>query len=142
MSKLVIMGGCGAVGSTAMRSLASTDHYDEYVVADRDIEAARKLSSELGPERVKAFELDADDPGNLREAMRGASVVLNCVGPFYKYGPPILEAAIAAGVDYVDICDDMDATEIMLEMDGKAREAGSEERRVGKECRSRWSPYH
>ena len=23
-----------------------------------------------------------------------------------------------------------------------AREARSEERRVGKECRSRWSPYH
>src|SRR5215475_14635504 len=26
--------------------------------------------------------------------------------------------------------------------DGAALEVGSEERRVGKECRSRWSPYH
>ena len=26
--------------------------------------------------------------------------------------------------------------------DGKARLNRSEERRVGKECRSRWSPYH
>src|SRR3712207_8698567 len=26
--------------------------------------------------------------------------------------------------------------------DGKAEEERSEERRVGKECRSRWSPYH
>ena len=25
---------------------------------------------------------------------------------------------------------------------GKHREGRSEERRVGKECRSRWSPYH
>ena len=25
---------------------------------------------------------------------------------------------------------------------GKSAEARSEERRVGKECRSRWSPYH
>src|SRR5260221_10554406 len=25
---------------------------------------------------------------------------------------------------------------------GKTRESRSEERRVGKECRSRWSPYH
>ena len=25
---------------------------------------------------------------------------------------------------------------------GEAIEARSEERRVGKECRSRWSPYH
>lgn len=124
MSRLVVLGGCGAVGSTAMRYLVATDYYDEYVVADKDIEAARKLAAELGPDKVKAVELDADDPQSLRDAIAGADVVLNCVGPFYKYGPPILEAAVAAGIDYVDICDDMDATEIMLEMDGKAKDAG------------------
>lgn len=124
MSRLVILGGCGAVGSTAVRSLAVTDYYDEYIVADRELEAARKLSSELGADKVKAVELDADDGGSLRKAMAGASVILNCVGPFYRYGPPILEAAIEAGIDYVDICDDMDATEAMLELDGKAKKAG------------------
>src|SRR2546430_3689516 len=34
----------------------------------------------------------------------------------------------------------VDATEIGAKEDGD--EARSEERRVGKECRSRWSPYH
>ena len=47
------------------------------------------------------------------------------------------------GNDCVYICaDDSHGTPIML----KAKELGitprSEERRVGKECRSRWSPYH
>jgi saccharopine dehydrogenase-like NADP-dependent oxidoreductase len=124
MSRLVILGGCGAVGSTAVRSLAITSYYDEYVVADKDIAAARKLAAELGEGKVKAFELNADDPQNLRDAIAGASVILNCVGPFYKYGPPILKAAIEAGIDYVDICDDLDATEAMLEMDNAANEAG------------------
>ena len=32
--------------------------------------------------------------------------------------------------------------EHLLEVDKAARERRSEERRVGKECRSRWSPYH
>jgi saccharopine dehydrogenase-like NADP-dependent oxidoreductase len=123
MSRLVVLGGCGAVGSTAVRYLTPTDYYDEYVVADKDIEAARKLAAELGEDKVKAFELNADDPQSLRDAIAGADVVLNCVGPFYKYGPPILEAAIAAGIDYVDICDDMDATEIMLDLDGAAKKA-------------------
>ncbi len=123
MSRLVVLGGCGAVGSTAMRYLAPTDYYDEYVVADKDIAAARKLAAELGEGKVKAVELNADDPQSLRDAIAGADVVLNCVGPFYKYGPPILEAAIAAGIDYVDICDDMDATEIMLDLDGAAKKA-------------------
>ena len=31
---------------------------------------------------------------------------------------------------------------IKISMDGKGRCWRSEERRVGKECRSRWSPYH
>ena len=124
MSKLVVLGGCGAVGSTAVRTLAATDYYDEYVIADKELDMAKKLSSELGPDKVKAVELNADDPQSLQNAIGGSSVILNCVGPYYKYGPPILEEAIKAGIDYVDICDDMDATEIMLELDGKAKEAG------------------
>ena len=31
---------------------------------------------------------------------------------------------------------------IMVESDKASMEIRSEERRVGKECRSRWSPYH
>src|SRR2546430_13191270 len=32
--------------------------------------------------------------------------------------------------------------EMRLELGGRRIELRSEERRVGKECRSRWSPYH
>ena len=32
--------------------------------------------------------------------------------------------------------------QVNIIFDDVAREARSEERRVGKECRSRWSPYH
>ena len=124
MSKLVVLGGSGAVGSTAMRYLAETDYFDSYVLADKDVEAARKLAAELGEERVEVLELDAEDPGSLTRAITAGDVVLNCVGPFYRFGPVILQVAIEAGIDYVDVCDDMDATEIMLDMDGKAAEAG------------------
>jgi saccharopine dehydrogenase (NAD+, L-lysine-forming) len=50
--------------------------------------------------------------------------VLNCVGPFYRFGPPILRAAIAAGVRYVDICDDLAPTREMLTLDAEARDRG------------------
>jgi len=124
MSRLVILGGCGAVGSTAVRILAGTDHFDRYVVADKELEAARAMAAELGGGKVEAVGLDADDPASLKEVISGSDVVLNCVGPFYRYGPVILRAAIEAGVNYVDICDDMDATEAMLAMDEEARKAG------------------
>ena len=31
---------------------------------------------------------------------------------------------------------------LMIAQEGSVSKARSEERRVGKECRSRWSPYH
>jgi len=123
MHRLTVLGGCGAVGSTAASTLASSEYFSEIVIADKELKAARGLASKLGPDRVSAVEVNADDPKSLQQAISGSDVVLNCIGPFYKYGPPILGAAIAAGINYVDICDDMDATEVMLELDGKAKKA-------------------
>src|SRR5256885_17132476 len=38
--------------------------------------------------------------------------------------------------------EDVEAVESCEQEEGRAEHARSEERRVGKECRSRWSPYH
>jgi saccharopine dehydrogenase (NAD+, L-lysine-forming) len=46
------------------------------------------------------------------------------VGPFYKFGPIILRAVIESNINYVDVCDDFDATEILLAMDAEAKKAG------------------
>ncbi len=59
-----------------------------------------------------------------RVLVGGAAVVVNCVGPFYRFGPPTLTAVIDAGVSYVDVCDDLDATRAMLALDDAARTAG------------------
>ena len=40
-----------------------------------------------------------------------------------------------------EICNDCDSTE-MARKEDFCKRSRSEERRVGKECRSRWSPYH
>lgn len=53
---------------------------------------------------LRSAAADVTDPTALDALIRGADVVLNCVGPFYRFGPPTLAAAIAAGVGYVDIC--------------------------------------
>ena len=44
-------------------------------------------------------------------------------------------------VTRLDVTPDLDVAKVYISVMG--REGGrSEERRVGKECRSRWSPYH
>ena len=44
----------------------------------------------------------------LTELFKGASVVCNTVGPFARYGPEVVEAAIAAGAHYVDTTGEQD----------------------------------
>jgi saccharopine dehydrogenase (NAD+, L-lysine-forming) len=124
MSKITVLGGCGVVGSIAAQTLVASGAFSEVVVADARVVQAKKMVRKWGLAPSSALELDADDPKNIRKAIAGSSVVLNCVGPFYRYGPGILKAVIRAGINYVDVCDDLDATEKLLGLDGDARKAG------------------
>ena len=124
MTKVTVLGGCGAVGSIATETLASSGVFSEVTVADMNIVAAKKLTRAIKGSKLSAVELDAESPQSIRKAISGSSVVLNCVGPFYKYGPTILKSVIEARINYVDVCDDFDATEKLLAMDDKAKKAG------------------
>lgn len=124
MAKVLVLGGGGGVGAVAVRALASGAWFDEIVAGDLRLDAARAAIHGLDHPALSAVSVDASSHEALVEAMSGVDVVLNCVGPFYRFGPPILEAAIASGTDYVDICDDLAPTEVMLAMDERAREAG------------------
>jgi saccharopine dehydrogenase (NAD+, L-lysine-forming) len=108
----------------AVRALAAADGVDEIVIADQpsaDPQAAARGFDRPG---VIGVEVDASSTGSLTTAMADADVVVNCIGPFYRFGPPILQTAIDAGVNYVDVCDDLAPTRTMLEMDGAAKAAG------------------
>ena len=104
--------------------LAASDLFSEIVVGDIVVEKARRFVQRLGSDKVAAVKVDASNPESIEEAIKGSQVVLNCVGPYYKFGPPILKAAIESGVHYVDLCDDFDATEQVLNLDEEAKEKG------------------
>ncbi|MDP4015193.1 MAG: saccharopine dehydrogenase NADP-binding domain-containing protein [Candidatus Nanopelagicales bacterium] len=124
MSKIVLLGGCGGIGTIAARTVLAANVFTDIVIADLDGERAEALAASFRRKRVVGVGVDVDDPSSLRRSLDGASVVLNTVGPFYRFGPQILAAAIDSGVDYVDVCDDLDATERMLQMDAAAKAKG------------------
>ncbi len=124
MGAIVVLGGAGGVGRVAAEALAHVAELEEVLVADVRLESVTAVVAELEDERFRPVAVDVTDTAALTAAIAGADVVLNCVGPFYRFGPPTLAAAIAAGVGYVDICDDLSATRAMLELDGAARGAG------------------
>jgi lysine 6-dehydrogenase len=121
--KIIVLGGAGDMGSRAVADLAARSEVSEVTIADIDKTAAEKLAQELG-HKVKAVYIDATRPETLVEAMKGNDVVASAMGPFYRFEKPAVEAAMAAGVDYVSICDDYDAVESILPLDEKAKERG------------------
>ena len=64
------------------------------------------------------------DAGTLDALMRSTAIVANLAGPYYRTGFTVLDAAIAAGTDYLDICDDADITVPILSRDEAAKAAG------------------
>ena len=124
MSKVIVIGGCGAVGSVAVKTLAKHEEFSEVVIADINTEKGNHLLSQIDSRKVSFRHIDAMDPKSIRTAIQGSDVVLNCSGPFYKFVKTVLKTVIQAGIDYVDVCDDVDVTEEILEMDEEAKKAG------------------
>jgi len=122
--KVVVLGGGGGVGSVAARAMAHSDDADEVVVADLSAEAAAATVAEIGDSRFRSEGVDITDAAAFSALIEGATVVLNCVGPFYRFGAPTLSKCIDAGVTYVDVCDDLSATRAQLELDEPAKAAG------------------
>ncbi|SEJ54561.1 Saccharopine dehydrogenase, NADP-dependent [Pseudomonas linyingensis] len=106
----VLLLGCGNVGANVARQLVPRHPELEYVVGDLDLAAAEKLAAELGS-RVRGVRADVLDPTRLDELLDGVDLVFNAVGPFYRSAVPVIEAALRARVDYIDINDDHDVAE-------------------------------
>ncbi len=109
------------MGSTVVRTLAKQEAL-EVVVADREEESARALGAELG---IPAVAVDVVDRESLEAVLDSTDVVVNCVGPFYRFAPRICLTALRRGVHYVDICDDAEPTLEMLTYDSIARSSGA-----------------
>jgi lysine 6-dehydrogenase len=122
--KVLALGGCGQEGKTTVKDLVKSEDVSSVVIADINIESADKFKAELANDKVSTVQMDVNDRDKLLALMREADVVVNFIGPFYKYGIQVIEAAIETKSNYVDICDDYDATREMLALNEKAKDAG------------------
>ena len=119
--KVLAIGGSGSMGRAAVRAALTYDFISELVVAGIDVDLAEKFVSSLQDPRVKYQYLDVTNQDQLRETIRSVDVVLNSAGPFFRFGIPILTAAIEEGKHYCDICDDWQPTVEMLALSEKAK---------------------
>ncbi len=106
---VVVYGASGYTGRLVCEYLRQ--YHVPFVAAGRD-EAKLKASMDSHVPGIETADYEVvavdHDVSALTDLFKGASVVLNTVGPFSELGPAAVEAALAAGAHYTDTTGEQD----------------------------------
>jgi short subunit dehydrogenase-like uncharacterized protein len=106
--EIVVYGATGFTGALTAEYLARNAPGLRWALAGRNqrkLEAVRARLAEIDPalDTLRIIAADMDDPAALQAMAASTQVVITTVGPYLKYGEPVVAACAAAGTDYVDL---------------------------------------
>ena len=124
-NQLVYIGAAGEMAAAAIKGLAEAKPDLEMHLTDINMPRLEALAATLpNPSRITTGSVDLFNPTALAEALKGATLVVNGAGPYMRTTEPVLRAAIAAGVDYLDYADDPEAALAAKALAADAEAAG------------------
>jgi len=97
MRKIGLLGATGYTGRLTATEFALREI--DVRLGGRSAERLKKVDGTEGSERVT---VDTTDPASLANFMDGLDAAISTVGPFTSLGRPVVDAAVAAGVHYID----------------------------------------
>jgi short subunit dehydrogenase-like uncharacterized protein len=103
---IVVFGATGFTGALTAEYLArNAPSQTRWALVGRNMDKLQQVRARLGPSAadVPLLRADVTDEGSLRELVESARVVITTVGPYGRYGEPLVAACAAAGTDYVDL---------------------------------------
>ncbi|MEU4080465.1 saccharopine dehydrogenase [Streptomyces venezuelae] len=119
---VAVFGGYGHTGRFVVAELLDRGFVP--VASGRDTDKLRTLAESFPGLDVRPASVD--DPASLDRALAGAAAVINCAGPFAVTGAPVIEAALRAGIPYVDVAAEIEANADTFErFADRARAAGT-----------------
>ncbi|MBN2157260.1 MAG: saccharopine dehydrogenase NADP-binding domain-containing protein [Candidatus Lokiarchaeota archaeon] len=124
MTKLLILGAAGDMGSYALKLSTKFDLYTHITLGDINEKRARELMEEIKDPRLDFERVDAYNHDELVKLMQQYDIIISAIGPFYIFGPLVTSAAIKSRRPLIDICDDYGPTIEILKMDEDAKEIG------------------
>lgn len=125
---IVLFGATGFTGRLTAEYLARKSAREPFrwALAGRNPGKLEELKKQLaglaGSEGPDVIVADSDDPASLAGMARQTQVVITTVGPYAKYGEPLVEACITAGADYVDLTGEPAFVNRILQKYGSAAE--------------------
>lgn len=120
--KVAVFGAYGHTGRFVVAQLRDRGFVP--VLSGRDADQLKALAaSEPGLDLRVA---SVDDPASLDRALAGVAAVINCAGPFATTAAPVIEAALRAGIPYVDVAAEIEANlDTFAHFTDRARAAGA-----------------
>jgi short subunit dehydrogenase-like uncharacterized protein len=102
---IVVYGATGFVGKLTAKYLAGVGGDARIALAGRSFERLRTVRETLGAaaQSWPILQADASSPSTLDEMAARTRVVITTVGPYTRYGLPLVAACAAAGTDYADL---------------------------------------
>ncbi|MBU0970605.1 MAG: saccharopine dehydrogenase NADP-binding domain-containing protein, partial [Proteobacteria bacterium] len=113
--RALIIGGVGGMGQGVARDLIKQEQVTQVILADLYPDPDRLSKKLRESEKTSLIRLDVNDHDAMVTAFKAVSVVINTAGPFYKTAVPVARAAVEAKVNYIDICDDYEGTQILFD---------------------------
>lgn len=121
--KVLALGGSGDMGRMAVAILLESQHVTSITVADKNLERAEHFVGLVDSDKLTTTEIDVTKKEKLVDLIASHDMVMNTVGPYYKFGTTIMKAVIQAQKPYVGICDDWKPTLDLLGMNEQAKKA-------------------
>lgn len=102
---VVVFGATGFTGRLVAEYIAATHPDIRWAMAGRSQTKLEQVRDEMGvPAETPLIVADSSDPASLKAMAERTRGVITTVGPYQKYGEPLVAACAEAGTDYVDLC--------------------------------------
>ena len=111
-----VAGGQGLIGQGVCKALIEGGRVERIIVLDL------KITGRI--EGVEERIVDVHKKAALVEQLKDIDLVVNIVAPYYKHGTVVADAALEAGIHYVDACADIDITKALLAKDEMCKNKG------------------
>jgi len=102
-TRVIVIGAVGAMCIEATRDLIETSGYDEFMLADLNVEKCNQLKEEYKGKNVKTLKIDATNYQEVFSAIRGYDFVMN--GLAFGIAETTTKACMDAGISNINLDD-------------------------------------
>ena len=81
----------------------SADNEVSWAIAGRNQQKLEQVRDQVGNKELPLIIADSEDVDSLNAMAAQAQVIISTVGPYLKYGEPLIKACAENGTDYVDL---------------------------------------